>query len=193
MANPVRPADVSAELLLQVAAARRGERGALRALFDRFSRELVAFCVLAEPASREAALAMAAQVFSEAFRSLAADADPLSFEPKLWAFAARAARLKPSAPARRRVLEAFVLQRPGGVAALLESEDERTARLELIRSWVEQVDDERAQAIAKAHFLEGKDTQQIARELALPHGTVTLKLLRFHDRVKRELCRQAVG
>jgi hypothetical protein len=193
MANPVRPADVSAELLTQVGAARRGERGALRTLFDRFSKELVAFCVLAEPQSREQALTLAAGIFSEAFRSLTLDSDGLQFEPRLWAYAARAVRARPLEPEWKRLLEAFVLQRPGGVAALDETEEERAARLALIESWVKNVDDERAAAVARAHYLLGQDTQQVARSLGLPHGTVTLKLMRFHDRVKRELCRLAVS
>ena len=35
-------------------------------------------------------------------------------------------------------------------------------------------------------------TREISASLGIPHGTVTVKLMRFRDAVKRELCRRLV-
>jgi len=176
-----------------VAAAQQGEPGAARAVFDHLHRELVAYCALATAPDRELALALAGEVFAEAFRRLGALSEPKGFEPLLWGIAARRVRAREGDPARRAVLEAFTLSRPGGVASLDETDAERAERLALIRQVVERVEDERARAVARARLLEGKEPAEIARAMGLPQGTVALKLARFHDQVKRELCKWAAA
>ncbi len=183
----------SLELAQQVAAAQRGEPGAARAVFDHLHREVVAFCSLAASGDRELALGLAGEIFAEAFRRLGGLSDPEGFQPLLWAIAARQVRSRQPDLERRAVLEAFTLSRPGGVAALDETDEERAERLALIKRVVERVEDERARAVARARLLEGREPAEIARAMGLPPGTVTLKLARFHDQVKRELCKWAVA
>jgi RNA polymerase sigma factor (sigma-70 family) len=181
------------ELLARVSAAMQGERDAARSLFDHYERQVVAYCVLACSGSHEAGLALAGEVLSETFAGLARLAHPADFESLLWATAARRARGRHPDPARQRVLEAYVLARTGGSAPGGETPEEREARLALVRAALEPVEDERARAVALAHYLDGKDPKQIAQAMGLPPGTVALKLARIDDRVKRELVRWAVA
>ncbi len=181
------------ELLAHVSAAARGERDASRALFEHYERQVVAYCLLACSGERAPALGLAGDVLCETFRGLKQLAHPYDFEPLLWATAARMARGRQRDPERQKVLEAFVLHRTDGAQPGGESVEQREARLASLRSTLEKVEDERARAAGLAHYLEGKDPKQIAQAMGLPPGTVALKLARFHDVVKRELCRWAVS
>jgi RNA polymerase sigma-70 factor (ECF subfamily) len=169
-----------------VRAAQDGDRKALRALFDRYQRPITAYCLVATHRDREAALDLTQEIFARAFGHLRSLTSADKFPGWLFAIAGNVCRDHGAAHrARTRLLEA--LWREQQADAPPRAVDERAAALrELIDGWPDDV----AREIVRLKYGDAEHTTRaIAGKLHIPHGTVTVKLMRLRERLKRELRR----
>lgn len=174
------PVDVA-----QVRAAVRGGREAQAALFAEHHRAVMAYCLLATHGDRSAAMDLLQEIFARAFIGLSGLGAPERFKGWLFTIAANVCRSRGEQESKRRaLLEGFALEL--GEEASDESPAERERRIARVRELVAQVPDASTRAVISAHYVEGEPTRDIAQRLGLPHGTVTVKLMRFRDSLKRD-------
>ena len=177
----------------EVRAAQGGDQAAARALFERLQRPVMAYCLVATKGDRDAALDLVQETFSRAFKGLSTLSDPEAFRGWVFTIASNLARNRGADESRRaQVLEGFALEtaHESGSAEEPALREERIAK---VRKLVEAVEDERVRTIARFHYVDGHKTRDIASRLGIPHGTVTVKLMRFRDRMKRDLCAAVVS
>jgi len=179
----------SADLEPLVRAAQDGDARALRALFDRYQRPITAYCLVATRRDREAALDLTQEIFARAFRHLGSLADAGKFPGWLFTIAGNVCRDHGAETrARNRLLEALCLEPEPEAAAPAPDRDARARALrELVDGWP----DRELREIVRLKYGEPEHTtRDIAAKLGMPHGTVTVKLMRFRGLLKRELCRK---
>lgn len=153
----------------------------------------MAYCLVATKGNRDAALDLMQDTCVRAFKALADVREPAAFHGWVFTIASNLARTRGAAESRRReVLEGFALEAPDS-ARVAEEPAEREQRIAWVRERVEAVGDKKLRNIAHAHYVEGQKTRDIAIALGVPHGTVTVKLMRFRDQIKRVLCAAIVS
>jgi len=173
-----------------VRAAQQGDRAASRALFDRFQKGVMGYCLLSAKGDRERAKDLAQETFARAFRSLTGLTEPERFQGWLFTIAANVCRNRGEQESRQRqVLDALAVEREVELPA--EDKESRERRIALVQRLLAGVADEKLRRIVILKYGEPEHTtREIAAKLDVPHGTVTVKLMRFRDAVKRDLCRQ---
>lgn len=173
-------------VVAQVRAAVGGSRAAQQAIFSEHHRAVMAYCLLATHGDRSAAMDLVQEIFGRAFVGLGGLSKPELFKGWLFTIAANVCRARGEQEGRRRaLLEGFALQLTEAAPAD-ESTGERERRIARVRELVAEVKDDGTRAVLAAHYVEGEPTRQIAERLNVPHGTVTVKLMRFRDRLKRD-------
>jgi RNA polymerase sigma-70 factor (ECF subfamily) len=170
-----------------VRAAQAGDRQAWRALFDQYRGPVFAYCLNACNGDKADALDLTQEVFVRVFRGLPALQNPERFRSWLFTVAANAARNKWAAgSSRRRAMEGFLLEHD--VHLDPADSQKRTERDEVVRRALEAIDGEPMRSIALMKYTDPEHTtREIAEKLGIPHGTVTVKLLRFRKRFKGHL------
>jgi RNA polymerase sigma-70 factor (ECF subfamily) len=183
-ASSAAPSPVAAWVL----SAQRGDRAAARALFDRFQPPVLSYCLLSARGDRERALDLTQETFARAFASLGRLAEPERFQGWLFTIAANQCRTRGEAEARRRrAMEALTLELTEAAPAL-EEPHERERRIARVQELVAEIADPVLQELVRGHYLNGEPTRALAERLGMPHGTVTVKLMRYRAGLKRELC-----
>ncbi len=170
--------------------ARRGDAGALRLIFDTKHESVMSLCLCLTGGDREASKDLTQESFIRAFRSLNSLSDPARLEPWLYTIARNVCRdhLKRFARERDR-LEAFAIERAMDIEPTEPVDAE--ARTRAVRELLAEVDDPRVKEIVELKYGEPEHTtRQIAEHLGIPHGTVTVKLMRFRAAAKRSLLRK---
>ncbi len=169
--------------------AREGDRAAARALFERYCEPLMAFCFLAARRDRERAKDLMQESFAKAFGSLEKLGDPEKFRSWLFSIAANLSRNAGEQEQRQRsLLEVYALEQDAGAPA--EEKLAREERIAAVRRALAQVDDPKLREIVQLKYGEPEHTtREIAAKLEIPHGTVTVKLMRFRAAIRRDLCR----
>lgn len=171
----------------QVAAARQGDRRAQRALFERYRRPLLAYCLLSANGDRELAMDLMQETFSRAFLKLDRLQHDARFKGWLFTIAANVCRSQGARTSRQRELqERFVL----ALEAEPPPEDKaaRERRIAIVREVLDGMADDKQRAIARLKYTEPEHTtRQIAAALGIPHGTVTVSLSRLRARMKARL------
>ncbi|MBN2362162.1 MAG: sigma-70 family RNA polymerase sigma factor [Deltaproteobacteria bacterium] len=167
-------------------AACSGDPKALRALFDQYQRRVMGYCLLSTHGDREQAMDLTQDTFTRAFKSLHRLGDPARFGGWLFAIAANVCRSHGAAEQRRRqVMELF------GLELQAEAPDDKSAReqrIEAVQRVLAAIEDPTLRQIVTLKYCEPEHTtRQIAEQLGIPHGTVTVKLMRFRAAVRREL------
>ena len=182
-----QPSTTSAAAL--VTAAQQGERAACRELFDRHQKAVMSYCLLSANGDRERAMDLLQETFARAFRSLTGLTEPERFQGWLFTIAANVCRTQGEKEQRhRRALDALALEREVELPA--EDGAARERRVALVRRLLEGVPDQTLRQIVTLKYGEPEHTtREISQTLGIPHGTVTVKLMRFRDAVKRDLCR----
>lgn len=176
------------DLQTLVRAAQDGDPRAVRALFDRHQRQVTAYCLVATRRDRDAALDLTQETFARAFRHLGSLADASRFPAWLFTIAGNLCRDHAAETrARTRLLDALCLEPRGADDAPAPDGDARARALrELVEGWP----DRELREIVRLKYGEPEHTTRaIAAKLGIPHGTVTVKLMRFRALLKRELCR----
>jgi RNA polymerase sigma factor (sigma-70 family) len=178
-------APVRQDALLPVAAARGGDRRAQRLIFDAFEVPMMSYCTIATRGDRDAARDLVQEVFVRAFRSLDRLEDPTKLRSWVFAIAANVVRTRLAGDARRaEVLALYALDQDVGGGDTLE----REARIARVRALIEGVEDPVLRRMVELKYGEPEHTTRaIAEVLAVPHGTVTVKLMRFRARIKTKL------
>ena len=176
------------EVVALVRGAQRGDPRAFRGLFDRYQRSVMSYCLLSSNRDRELAKDLTQECFARAFASLGSLADPERFQGWLFTLAANTCRTRGAQRARhQKLLESVMLEHeaaPDGADPV-----EREQIIARVREVLDHVADPTVRQIALLHYVEGRTTRTIASELDVPHGTVTVKLMRFRAAIKRDLCR----
>jgi RNA polymerase sigma-70 factor (ECF subfamily) len=186
MARPApQPLDPDA-LASLVRSAQRGQREAERALFDQHHAGVVAYCMVAAGGDRDSALDLAQETLVRAFRSLPQLREPERFSGWLFSIAANTCRTRlGQAHKRRTLLELFAVEQE---AAPPDEARAREARIETVQRVLAELPDDQLKQIVQLKYGEPeRTTRQIAAELDIPHGTVTVKLMRFRAAIKRQL------
>src|SRR5690349_1428616 len=84
--------------------AQRGDRRAMRGLFDRFQPSILAYCTVAANGRRDLAVDLTQEVFSQVFRQLSQVREPERFAGWLFAVCANHCRRQLRGEQRRRAL-----------------------------------------------------------------------------------------
>jgi len=168
----------------------KGDERALRALFGRYQREVMLYCAVSTRGDRDHARDRAQEVWARTFASLRR-IHPDAFRGFLATVTRNVCRTRGAQELRRRTiellvdLEVFEAEAPIGE---LESKAAREERIVLVHRVIANVRDPAVQAIARLKYLEPEHTvDEIAHTLAMPRGTVCVKLMRFRAAVRSEL------
>jgi RNA polymerase sigma factor (sigma-70 family) len=174
----------------EVRAAQAGDRRAQRALFDRHQRAVFGYCLLSTHGDRERALDLLQETFARVFASLASLDDPGRFRGWLFIIAANVCRTRGGQDERRQsLLEALRLEQQADDDGDLPEHRER--RIDAVRRVLSQVTDSKLRKLVMLKYGEPEHTtREIAARLAIPHGTVTVKLMRFRAAIRRQLCNE---
>jgi len=143
-----------------------------------------AYCLLACNHKREAATELTQDVFVRMYKGLPALKNPEKFRSWLFTIAANVARNKWSAKgSNRRAMAAFMLEQD--VHRVSDEQVERQSRIDVVKRALMGIEDDQMRQIALLKYTEPEHTtRQIAEKLGIPHGTVTVKLMRFRKRFK---------
>ncbi|MBI5549653.1 MAG: RNA polymerase sigma factor [Deltaproteobacteria bacterium] len=170
--------------------AQTGHARAFDQLFERFQRAVTAYCLAASHGDRDRALDLTQEIFIRSFRNITDLAEPERFEGWLFSIAANQCRSMASSDQRRaRVLDAVALgAEEGSVHDGLGDKGRRERRIALIQRVLAAIEDPTLKTVITMKYGEPEHTtREIAARLALPHGTVTNKLMRFRAAIKRDL------
>jgi len=168
--------------------ARAGERAAARSLYDAAAPAVYRQCLLAVRGDADAAKDLSQECWVRVFRQLRQLQKPEAFVS--WSLATATAHL---ASARRldlrraRLLEAFAAE--ASLDSPSADEHERAHREGLVREVLAQVEPPSARALALLVYVEGRTTRDAAEVLGLPHGTVTVTLMRLRQKLRAHLAR----
>lgn len=146
---------------------------------------MMSYCTIATRGDRDAAQDLVQEVFVRAFRSLDRLSDPAKLRSWMFAIAANVVRSRMSGDSRRaEVLALYALDQDVDA----EDKGEREARIARVRALIDGVDDPVLRRMVELKYGEPEHTTRaIADVLAVPHGTVTVKLMRFRARIKAKL------
>ena len=167
----------------------RGDPGALRELFERYQRPVMQYCSCAAGTDRERARDFAQETFGRAFAALPGLADPERFDGWLFTIAANVCRTRGAQEARRRNLELLGVDVDAPAPETVDAAS-REDRIAAVQQVLAHIADETVRRIAKLRYCDPEHTtRQIAELLNIPHGTVTVKLMRFRAAIRRDLLR----
>lgn len=167
----------------------RGDRLAARALYDAAEAAVFRQCVLATAPDRDAAKDLAQEVWVRLFRQLRHLQHPEAFVSWALSTSTAIAISRGRLDARRgALLERFAAE--AALDAPSEDEADRARRESLVRECLEGIDDPAHRAIARAAYVEGLTTRETAARLDVPHGTVTVTLMRLRTKLRATLARQ---
>ncbi len=146
-------------------------------------------CLLSVRGERDVAKDLAQEVFLRAFQGLAGLSEAGRLRPWLLAITRNVCRDHASRRSRElEQLEAFALEQALDLDAA-EVEDPN-GRVQAVRRLLAEIADPRVKEIVGLKYGEPEHTtRQIAERLGIPHGTVTVKLMRFRAAAKRTLVR----
>lgn len=173
-----------------VRAGQRGDASALRELFERHRRDVMAYCSVATGRDRERALELAQETFARAFAALPRLSDPERFRGFLFTVAANVCRTRGAQETRRRALEVLGMEMDAPALDGMTEKCAREERITAVQHVLAHIPDDTMRAIAQLKYCEPEHTtRQIAELLRIPHGTVTVRLMRFRAAARRELLR----
>lgn len=167
----------------------RGDRSALRRLYGCAEAPVFRQCLLACKGDRDAAKDLAQECWVRVFQKLSRLEHPEAFVS--WALATAS-----SVAASHRRLDhrrAGLLERFAVEAALdspLDGEADRLRREALVRECLAAVEDPVHRELAEAVYVQGQTTRSAAERLGVPHGTVTVTLMRLRVKLRARLAEQ---
>ena len=174
-----------------VRAARGGDEASWRALFTQLQPAVTAYCRVCANGRRDLALDWTQDVFSLAFQSLSQLKDDERFTGWLFTIARRhCLRHSRQSDRERQLSDSMALLLAGEVPSeALRAEGERESWIEAVRRACEGVENPAHRECVVAHYCRGEKTRDIAARLSIPHGTVTVTLMRFRERLKIRLAK----
>lgn len=171
-----------------VASAASGSEAGQRALYERYAPAVRAYCRSASATDPSRADDLVQETFIRAFAKLPSLRHPERLKSWLIAIAANVTRSTGEKTARARRLEqAFALE-----VEPLPDDDEllREHRIAKVAELLDEIEDAKVRGIVQLRYREPEHTtREIAEKLGIPHGTVTVTLMRFRARIKADLVR----
>jgi RNA polymerase sigma-70 factor (ECF subfamily) len=172
-----------------VEGARQGKRDDCRALYESASKAVYRQCLLAYRGDVEAARDASQEAWVRIFRGLNQLKTPEAFV----SWAVSVATMLCTSRRRLDLRQSALLDR-FAVELTLDApphdDAERLRREALVREQLEALDDEKQRQLALAVYVEGRTTRETAETLGVPHGTVTVTLMRLRTRLREALARQ---
>lgn len=172
-----------------VRAAKRRDERAWRLLFGQFQPAVTSYCLVCARGRRDLALDWTQDIFALAFENLARLRDDARFAGWLFSIARRHCLRHARQTERERRLSdalALVLAADAPPEAHEEAAD-RESWIDTVRRACEGVEHPAHRECVLAHYTRGEKTRDIAARLSIPHGTVTVTLMRFRERLKQRL------
>jgi RNA polymerase sigma-70 factor (ECF subfamily) len=168
-----------------VAAARRGDARAWAVLFKTWQPAVTSYCLTCAGGRRDLAMDLTQEVFTLAIQRIAQLDDASRFQGWLFTIARnlwlkRHAKLAREEQATVRLSMLMTEEAPEDAA-------EREYWLRQVELATTSVDNPRHREVVIAHYGNGEKTRDIARRLDVPHGTVTVVLMRFRESLKKSL------
>jgi RNA polymerase sigma-70 factor (ECF subfamily) len=167
----------------------RGDCAALRQLYDSAEGPVFRQCLLACRGDRDAAKDLAQECWTRVFQKLSRLEHPEAFVS--WALAtasALAASHRRLDHRREALLERFAVE--ASLDSPLDGESDRLRREALVRECLGAVEDSTHRRLAEAVYVQGQTTRDAAERLGVPHGTVTVTLMRLRARLRARLAEQ---
>ncbi len=165
-----------------------GSPTAERMLYRRYAPVVRAYCRCATSGDDSRADDLVQETFVRAFRALSGLRDGARLRPWLYSIATNVCRDAGAQTAKARRLEQAL-----ALEWAPSPEDEPSAREQRIRKVAElldEIEDPKLRSIVRLRYREPEHTtREIAQKLNLPHGTVTVTLMRFRARIKADLVR----
>ena len=172
---------------------RQGNQRALRALYDRYERQVLRWCAVSARGDPERARDLAQGIWASTFRALP-NIDPQRFFAFLATVVRNACRGNAARDRRRSVLEvlvdleAFDLEVVDDRCENVMEQQDREHRNAIVREVLARVTDPQMRRIAEMKYCDPEHTaDQIAGLLGLSRGTVLVKLMRFRAAIRRQL------
>lgn len=170
----------------------RGDRAGCRALYDAAEAAVFRQCVLGCGGDRDAAKDLAQEAWVRIFQRLRTLRQPEAFVS--WALATASALCV----SRRRLdsRRAALLERFADEAALdfaPDGEAEALRREALVRECIEAIEKPEHRALASAVYVRGQSTREASEALGVPHGTVTVTLMRLRVALRARLATQLLA
>ena len=165
-----------------------GSSAAERRLYRRYAPVVRAYCRCAAFGDDSRADDLVQETFVRAFRALGGLRDFARLRPWLYSIAANVCRDAGAQTAKaRRIEQALAFEYEPS------PDDEPIAREQRIRKVAElldEIDDPKVRSIVHLRYREPEHTtREISEKLGVPHGTVTVTLMRFRARIKADLVR----
>lgn len=165
-----------------------GDRAAHRALFDAHQARVFAYCVVAVRGDRDRAQDLLQETFVRFFQNLSALREPERVRGWLLAIAHSVVTAQVRFDgAQRHKLALLAVELADAPLPTIEP-DERAAQIAVVREVIGQIEDARLRTLAELRYLDPEhSTQEIAARLAMPHGTVTVMLMRLRGLLRQRL------
>lgn len=171
-----------------VRAAQRSDRAAWRALFDAYQPAVTAYCLACAKGNRELAHDWTQDIFALAVEKLAKLREPERFTGWLFTLARHHCLRHARQSERERTMsDALSVMLCDGFAPTLVEAHEREAWIAVVQRACATVDNPSHRGLIEAHYVRGEKTRTIAEKTGTPHGTVTVTLMRFRERLKVQL------
>lgn len=168
-----------------VAAARKGDARAWAVVFKHWQPAVTAYCLTCAGGRRDLAMDLTQEVFTLAIQRIGQLDDLTRFQGWLFTIA-RNLWLKRHAQLAREQQVAVRL-------SMLMTEEaphdaaEREYWLQQVEQATRTVENPKHREVVVAHYGRGEKTRDIAQRLDVPHGTVTVVLMRFRESLKKSL------
>jgi RNA polymerase sigma factor (sigma-70 family) len=174
-----------------VARARSGDAAAFRAIYDRYAPRLYGLCVSAT-GDRATGGDLLQEVFLQVHRHLAQLERPERLREWLFAIAMNAVRAHAGGEKRRHEVLQSYRQEPLSVRVEPEEAAQpllRELRIQVVRETIAQVKDPRERVLLTRYYADEREptTRELAAELGMPPGSVTVTLMRARARIARRL------
>ena len=168
-----------------IVAAKSGDGRAARDLFERHVGVVMSYCVLSTGYDRDRAKDLTQETFLRAFRALGNLRNEDAFRPWVMTIAKNVCRSAGSEQTNwRQLLDEL------GEETDLKQGDLRDQRhkTSIVREVLDSLPDSQAKKMAIMKYTEPEHTtREIAEALGVPHGTVTVTLMRFREQIKERL------
>ncbi len=174
-----------------VEAAQAGEERAIYQLYKKYSEQVYRFCLSYGGVDSELAKDVVQDTFIRAFRNLHKLREPEKF--KIWLLTIARNRLLSQLMQRdnfNKKVSSLEKESEEFYLPSYAEEMETQRQIEIVRQVIEELPEGGMKECARAFYIEGLNTSEIAERLNIPKSTVTTRLDRFRAKVAKKILRK---